>query len=114
MELGERAGRFRFLIRDRDGKFGRACDEILASAAMRVLKIPPRSPNGSSAHSGANASITCWSTVSGTFDRSWPSTSATTTSTVRIRHCHYANPFTIRPRWSISRLEYSDEAPSAV
>ncbi|MET9250297.1 integrase core domain-containing protein [Nonomuraea sp. NPDC003709] len=44
MELGERVGRFRFLIRDRDGKFGGGFDEVLASAYMRVLKIPPRSP----------------------------------------------------------------------
>jgi hypothetical protein len=44
MELGERAGRFRFLIRDRDGKFGRACDEILASAAESSGRAWPRSP----------------------------------------------------------------------
>ncbi|MEV3985368.1 IS3 family transposase [Nonomuraea sp. NPDC049758] len=42
--LGERADRFRFLIRDRDGKFGRAFDEVLIGADVRVLKIPPRSP----------------------------------------------------------------------
>jgi hypothetical protein len=44
MELGERAGRFRFLIRDRDGKFGGGFDEVLAGADVHVLKIPPRSP----------------------------------------------------------------------
>ncbi|WP_345577362.1 integrase core domain-containing protein [Nonomuraea rosea] len=44
MELGERADRFRFLIRDRDGKFGRAFDEALVGAGVHVLKIPPRSP----------------------------------------------------------------------
>ncbi|GAA3615623.1 hypothetical protein GCM10022419_121140 [Nonomuraea rosea] len=46
MELGERADRFRFLIRDRDGKFGRAFDEVPIGAGVRVLKIPPRSPRG--------------------------------------------------------------------
>ncbi|MGW2221709.1 integrase core domain-containing protein [Nonomuraea sp. NPDC001684] len=44
MGLGERADRFRFLIRDRDGKFDRAFDEVLIGADVRVLKIPPRSP----------------------------------------------------------------------
>lgn len=44
MGLGERADRFRFPIRDRDGKFGRAFDEVLIGADVRVLKIPPRSP----------------------------------------------------------------------
>ncbi|SDJ18537.1 Integrase core domain-containing protein [Nonomuraea jiangxiensis] len=44
MELGERADRFTFLIRDRDGKFGREFDEVLAGANVHVLKTPPRSP----------------------------------------------------------------------
>ncbi|MER6007439.1 transposase [Nonomuraea angiospora] len=44
MELGERANGFRFLIRDRDGKFGREFDEALAGADVHALKIPPRSP----------------------------------------------------------------------
>jgi putative transposase len=44
MELGERADRFKFLIRDRDGKFSGGFDEVLADADVRVLKTPPRSP----------------------------------------------------------------------
>ncbi|MFI6909612.1 integrase core domain-containing protein [Nonomuraea sp. NPDC050394] len=42
MELGERADGFRFLIRDRDGKFGGGFDDVLAGADVRALKIPPR------------------------------------------------------------------------
>ncbi|MFC7592212.1 integrase core domain-containing protein [Nonomuraea antimicrobica] len=43
IELGERADRFRFLIRDRDGKFGREFDEVLAGVDVHIVKIPPRS-----------------------------------------------------------------------
>jgi putative transposase len=48
MDLGERADRFKFLIRDRDGKFSRAFDEVLTSNAIRIIKTPPRSPRANS------------------------------------------------------------------
>jgi putative transposase len=44
MDLGERAPRFRFLIRDRAGQFTEAFDAMLAGAGIKVVKIPPRSP----------------------------------------------------------------------
>jgi putative transposase len=44
MDLGDRAAGFRFLIRDRAGRFTAAFDEVLADAGIQVAKIPPRSP----------------------------------------------------------------------
>ena len=44
MDLGERAGRFRFLIRDRAGQFTEAFDAVLSGAGIEVVRIPPRSP----------------------------------------------------------------------
>jgi transposase InsO family protein len=44
MDLGEHAAGFRFLIRDRAGQFTASFDTVLASAGIRAVKIPPRSP----------------------------------------------------------------------
>ena len=48
MDPGERAGRFKFLIRDRDTKFTAAFDEVFAGNGMRIIKAPTRSPRANS------------------------------------------------------------------
>jgi putative transposase len=44
MDLEERVGRFRLLLRDRDTKFTAAFDAVLTAEGIQVLRTPVRAP----------------------------------------------------------------------
>lgn len=43
-DLGERANRFRFLIRDRDARYTAAFDHVFTTEGIIMVKTPPRTP----------------------------------------------------------------------
>jgi hypothetical protein len=44
MDLADRTGSFRFLIRDRDTKFTATFDAVLTSEGIQIVKSPPQAP----------------------------------------------------------------------
>ena len=90
MNLGDGAGEFRFLVRDRAGQFTEVFDAVLTAAGIEAVKIPPRSPRANAYAERfvltARTEVTDRMLIFGqrTCGRSWPSTRLTTTDDVPI------------------------------
>jgi hypothetical protein len=115
LDLGERAGKFRFLIRDRDTKYITVFDNVFFSEGIEVLRSPPQAPR-------ANAYAERWvRTVrrecldrmliynQGHLLAVWESSSRITTSTGPTRAAinSHPTPWTLRLPSSTSRLRGS-------
>ena len=100
-----RAGEFKFLIRDQDGKFTTAFDDVFSGNDTRVVKTPVRSPQANAFAERFVGTLRreCLDHMlilaRGISVRSWPSSPATTTHIGRIRVCS-------------SKLRCSPAAPS--
>jgi hypothetical protein len=98
MTLEEGAGRFRFLIHDRDTKFSGSFDEVFTTEGMKVIRTPVRAPQANAiaerfvARCAASALIGCSRCPGDTLRPRCGSSQTITTATVLIELSAWTPP----------------------
>jgi hypothetical protein len=59
MNLDQRAGQLRFLLRDRDTKFTTAFDTVFTAAGIDVIRTPPQAPRAKPLVSHCTSLVRC-------------------------------------------------------
>src|SRR5689334_9909051 len=122
MDLGDRADRLRFLIRDRDTKFTTAFDAVFTGADLRIIRTPVRAPRANAIAERFIGTLRreCLDHLliigPDTSPRYYASTSSITTPTVRTDCWINARPRAVRhhpPEPSFGRCDATDSAVSS-
>jgi transposase InsO family protein len=104
MQLGDRADRLQFLIRDRDSKFTAAFDAVFTGADIRIIRTPVRAPRANAIAERFIGTLRreCLDHILITGPHHLASycasTSSTTTPTARTDHCINARPLALLRR----------------